>query len=99
MKPAQIIDAIYMVSMRMAKKHGINTPYSMPQCLFSQISRSINQDGMFIIADKKRRTSTNIPRVIRSADRAAATYHWHSGGCTAPQNSDFHTGLLSHKFT
>jgi hypothetical protein len=54
MKTAQVINAINMIGMGMAEKHGINALYLLAQRLAPQICRRINQNGVIVVADQKR---------------------------------------------
>jgi hypothetical protein len=53
MKPAQVINAVDVVSVGVGKKNGINAFDVMPERLFSQIGGGINQDGAVVVTDQE----------------------------------------------
>ena len=87
---AQVVNTIDMIGVGMGKQHAIDLLYAMPQHLQPQIRRGIHQNRIPLMRDQERSPAPLITGIGRTADRALAANHRHTGGGAASKYRYLH---------
>ena len=90
---SQVIDTMDMIGMGMGEQDRVDMRDIFPERLFSQVCGGVHQNVPSGGFNDDRSAGAFVTRIAGRTDRAAATYHRHTGGGAAAKDGYFHECL------